>query len=177
MTYWDPLPTVALLDAGSLFLGTWPQRDWRNVPGPFYGAETDNCWTGRLHAPDLVLYDDGYGSEFVYRQPRDELETCDLLEAVLADPFGGYAMDGDQHWAPADVTAWWRDRQRIIEWTVKAAAVWRISERPEEREVVDGLTAYGASFDSGALLEHLRQYTFWLEHGRPARDGERLPEL
>ncbi|MFE3285713.1 hypothetical protein ACFXJJ_21730 [Streptomyces sp. NPDC059233] len=31
--------------------GRWEDRLWLNVPGPVYGAETDNCATGRLEAP------------------------------------------------------------------------------------------------------------------------------
>jgi hypothetical protein len=49
------------------FRGRWEERNWRNVPGPFYGAMTDNCWIGRLHAPRHVLYGDDadYEQEFL----------------------------------------------------------------------------------------------------------------
>lgn len=33
----------------------WEDRHWRNVPGPFYTGQTDNGWTGRVHAPRNVL--------------------------------------------------------------------------------------------------------------------------
>ncbi|GGR87036.1 hypothetical protein GCM10010169_34070 [Micromonospora fulviviridis] len=26
------------------FQGKWEEHSWRNVPGPFYGAMTDDCW-------------------------------------------------------------------------------------------------------------------------------------
>jgi hypothetical protein len=57
--YWNPVPHIdAALRlqqaadpqwSGGLVLGgTWEDRNWRNVPGPLYGAMTDNCWVGRL---------------------------------------------------------------------------------------------------------------------------------
>ncbi|MFE6872623.1 hypothetical protein ACFVFS_39535 [Kitasatospora sp. NPDC057692] len=42
--YWDPLPTARRLLAEDRCLdqfgGLWRERNWRNVPGPFYGADT-----------------------------------------------------------------------------------------------------------------------------------------
>ncbi|MGW1117850.1 hypothetical protein ACWD5B_12185 [Streptomyces tanashiensis] len=56
--------------AEQLFTGVWEQRNWRNVPGPFYAGETDSMAMGRLDAPGHIAYDDdlggGYGSEFIY---------------------------------------------------------------------------------------------------------------
>jgi hypothetical protein len=53
------------------FTGRWEERNWRNVPGPFYAGETDSLQIGRLAAPDHVCYDDdignGFGFEFIYR--------------------------------------------------------------------------------------------------------------
>ncbi|CAM5414237.1 hypothetical protein SAVIM338S_02210 [Streptomyces avidinii] len=73
MTYWDPMPTVRACATGEPLPGNarwvpaysppwgawpdaWARRDWRNAPGPFYGAGTDTCWTGREVAPARVLY-------------------------------------------------------------------------------------------------------------------------
>lgn len=64
--YFDPVPLLD--DARRAFLGRWSERKWLNVPGPFYGAETDNCGTGRVHAPGLVLYEADHFTEYVYRQ-------------------------------------------------------------------------------------------------------------
>lgn len=66
--YFDPVPL--LRDARESFRGHWADRKWLNVPGPFYGADTDNCGTGRIHAPGLVLYEGEHFTEYVYRQPR-----------------------------------------------------------------------------------------------------------
>jgi hypothetical protein len=53
--YFDPVPLLG--DARAEFQGRWTDRNWLNVPGPFYGAVTDNGCTGRIHAPALVLYE------------------------------------------------------------------------------------------------------------------------
>lgn len=50
--------------AEQLFTGVWEQRNWRNVPGPFYAGETDSTATGRLDAPDRIAYDDDLGGGF-----------------------------------------------------------------------------------------------------------------
>ncbi|MCX4683452.1 hypothetical protein OG401_03880 [Kitasatospora purpeofusca] len=83
MTYWDPIPAVRALvgtlhpmwqdgvvrhDWSGPAPDGWTNRDWRNVPGPFYTAGTDNCFTGRRCAPEHVAYEDEYCTEFVYRQ-------------------------------------------------------------------------------------------------------------
>ncbi len=59
------------------------------MPGPFYGAMTDNCWVGRLHAPRHVLYGDDidYEQEFLYRQPRN-LEPSSLPPRGIRGPAG-----------------------------------------------------------------------------------------
>ncbi|MEU9946466.1 ferredoxin [Streptomyces lavendulae] len=193
--YWDPLPTVRM-SAGELFasgdpsasdfrmpmpreylLGKWEERNWRNVPGPFYGALTDNCWTGRLVAPAHILYDDEqHGMEFVYRQPRNEADTYKVLYAAVNDPYAGYACDGDDHWTPESVRSWWADRRRLVEWIDRAATRWLASERPDEREIVEGLTAY-RQYVEGELETHLKGYIFWLDQRRNPLAGEDLPGL
>jgi hypothetical protein len=72
-------------------------RNRFNVPGPFYGAETDTCWTGPHEAPGNVLLDRD-GQEFVCRQPADATELRDVLSAALCECFCGYGADGDDHW-------------------------------------------------------------------------------
>ncbi|GHE67627.1 hypothetical protein GCM10017778_60830 [Streptomyces vinaceus] len=129
MTYWDPMPTLRACAEGEPLPGlaqwvpaynatwgarphAWSERNWRNVPGPFYGAATDTCWAGRGVAPDHVLYDDEYGQEFVYRRPRTPEETHRVMAAAWQDPMAGFECDGDAHWTPELVRDWWRDRGR-----------------------------------------------------------------
>ncbi|GAA1882036.1 ferredoxin [Asanoa iriomotensis] len=189
--YWDPLPTVA--DSADVFIanypdsrelgppeaylrGEWANRDWRNVPGPFYGAQTDSCWMGREIAPSNVVYEDEYGSEIVFRQPRDAAEVHLVLSAGWNDPFVAYACDGDQHWTLSLVREWWADRARLAGWIGAAERTWSVSERADEREAASGLREYARYLDDG-LEAYLRGYGFWLEHRRAPRTGESLPDL
>ncbi|MFD7557122.1 ferredoxin [Streptomyces sp. NPDC059835] len=187
MTYWDPIPTLTGLAPDPAFTtahgvtgpwaGRWEQRNWLGVPGPFYGADTDTCLTGRLHAPDLVLYDDRYGQEFVYRQPRGPQEVRDLHLAATEEAFLGYNHDGDLHWTPELVRDWWRERGRVREWAVGVGwGAWATSERAEYRDTAAGARAYAAHID-GPLSEYLRGYLFHLTEARPPRAGEALPPL
>jgi hypothetical protein len=109
LLYWDPLPHVAVVFAAqprdglwtgpdATFQGKWEERNWRNVPGPFYGAMTDNCWVGRLHAPRHVLYggDIDYEQEFLYRQPGNlqELDRVPPVVAELTTNSDSYCLSG-----------------------------------------------------------------------------------
>ncbi|MFG2840974.1 hypothetical protein ACGFYE_38990 [Streptomyces zaomyceticus] len=81
-------------------------------PGPFHGADTDNCGTGRIHAPGLVLCEAEHVTEYVYRQPRTTEELRQLVDAAETEAFCRYGCDGDTHWTPEAVREWWRDRGR-----------------------------------------------------------------
>ena len=74
----------------------WAEKHWLNVPGPFYTGQTDNCWTGRLHAPRHILYGGEHYNELIYRQPRTKAEIECVLVAAAQDPCRGYANDGDE---------------------------------------------------------------------------------
>ncbi|WP_051782165.1 MULTISPECIES: hypothetical protein [unclassified Streptomyces] len=192
MTYWDPIPTTRAMVGGPhpLWRGDvvrhdwsepapdgWAGRDWRNVPGPFYTANTDTCLTGRQCAPHHVTYEDEYCSEFVYRQPVRAGEVHELICAAECDPFGAYGGDGDSHWTPELVKAWWQERDRAREWAARVGyGDWATSQRDAWRDTAAGARAYLAHLDQG-LGPYLRNYTFWLTEGRPADPGERLPEL
>ncbi|GAA1400714.1 ferredoxin [Catellatospora coxensis] len=186
--YWNPLPMLATAEGApfgknplgtlkvlppmrEIFRGTWETRNWRNVPGPFYGADTDTCETGRMDAPDLVLYDDD-GGEFVYRQPTDPAEVYRLLLAATAETFCGYAADGDEHWTPAEVRQWWRDRDRVLEWIRHTRATWD----GDHQDMLKGLAEFEQHMEYD-LEDYLRRYSFWLDNRRPSRLGETLPDL
>ncbi|MEU9030693.1 ferredoxin [Streptomyces sp. NPDC048383] len=171
-TYFDPVPLLG--DARMSFRGEWADRKWMNVPGPFYGADTDNCGTGRIHAPELVLYEVRYFAEYVYRQPRTTEELWQRVGAAEDDPmmgygYGyGYGCDGDVHWTPTAVREWWRDRGRIREYL----AIQR--RRFEADDVKSGQRTPAAARDyaaylAGDLVPHLRAYLFWLEDGAHRR--------
>ncbi|MFF7214645.1 ferredoxin [Streptomyces sp. NPDC008238] len=195
--YWDPLPTarrlLALAEPGrEVFCGDWADRNWRNVPGPFYGAATDSMATGRLDAPRHIAYDDdlggGFGAEFVFRQPVNEAETEALVAAARLELYSGYGWDGDDHWTPQLVRAWWRDRGRVREWAVAIAADWGAAAHPgwghnaaetyrgHYQDAARGHRDFVAYLDDG-LEAYLRGYVLWLDHRRPRRCGETLPQL
>lgn len=192
MTYWDPIPTVRALVGEPLPIWSgalvehdwsrpaydgWDQRDWRNVPGPFYAANTDNCLTGRQCAPDHVMYEDEYCGEFVYRQPPTPSGLYELICAADCEPFGGYGGDGDLHWTPELVRDWWRDRGRVREWAMGVGwGPWVTSERELFRDTAAGARGYVTHIDHG-LGDYLRGYLFWLQERRPAAPGESLPRL
>ncbi|MEU6354958.1 ferredoxin [Streptomyces sp. NPDC047072] len=192
--HWDPLPTARrLLPRPDVFTGTWSERNWRNVPGPFYGATTDSMMLGRTDAPRHICYDDdlggGFGAEFVHRQPVTEAETADLVSAASMEPYGGYGWDGDEHWTPETVREWWRDRGRVREWALATAADWSADTHPDwgdnaaDRyrdhylDAARGHRDFAAYIDDGGLEGYLRGYVFWLDHRRAPRRWERLPKL
>jgi hypothetical protein len=159
------------------FAGRWEDRNRLNVPGPFYGAETDTCCCGPSAAPNNVLVDDN-DQEFVWRQPRASDELRGVLDAAWQDPFTGYAWDGDEHWTVETVREWWRDRAEVTTW---------IDDRLRDESFLTGQgddrQAVAASLDEfrahirGPLAANLREYLFWLVERRPARGHEVLPPL
>ncbi|MEU6237000.1 hypothetical protein [Kitasatospora sp. NPDC047058] len=184
--YWDPLPTARRLLAEQPHLdqfgGLWADRNWRNVPGPFYGADTDSMQMGRHDAPFHIAYDDDHGPldgrEFVYRQPTGPGQTHDLLSGCFFG-HGGFAMDGDDHWTVPAVREWWQERGRLREWAVGVSDRWsraRGEYREHYRDAAQGLRDYIAHLDHG-LEEYLRGYLFQLAERRPPRADESLPVL
>ncbi|MGW6972062.1 ferredoxin [Streptomyces sp. NPDC054952] len=191
--YWDPLPAartaadtpvpeavpnlVLALPHPEVYLtGRWAERNWRNVPGPFYGAATDTCWSGRMAAPDHVLYDDETGHEFVYRQPRNAVEVDRLLFAAWTDPLSGYGWDGDQHWTAGSVRTWWHERARLREWATDLKTAWSPHSDADCQEAATGLAVLLAYLD-GELETDLRLYLYWLEERRSPGPAEALPKL
>jgi hypothetical protein len=184
--YWNPLEavgsvvvrprtTVATEQPHSYLRGTWDDRNWRNVPGPFYAAETDTCLCGVPAAPANVLYDDS-GQEFVWRQPHDTGELQAVLEAASHDPFDGYAMDGDDHWTPGVVRQWWAERHKLDSWIdaqLQNPAQWW---EGQHRLVVNGLRRFHVYLGS-QLSDDLRVYMYWLEERHAPPEGARLPTL
>jgi hypothetical protein len=187
--YWDPVPHIdaALsslpavecpLTATEVFGGVWAERNWRNVPGPFYGAMTDNCWVGRHCAPGHILYGDdvGYEQEFLYRQPRTADELRNVLDGMRQDPWAGWARDGDSRWTADLVREWWQNRSLVREWIAETHNVWVGSDRDDEREAATGLMDYLAYLDNG-LAADLRAYIHFLDHGCAPTANDPLPTL
>ena len=66
---WQSIPVAVDLQGVEIFSGRFEERNCFNIPGPFYGAQTDTCETGPDEAPDNILLD-GNGQEFVFRQKQ-----------------------------------------------------------------------------------------------------------
>jgi hypothetical protein len=172
---WDPVSVLSDADRG-YFFDRWDDLGALNVPGPFYTGMTDNCWTGRLHAPRNVIYGGEHFTEYIFRQPRDPDEVAGLVVAAQEDPFAGYASNGDDHWTPEAVRNWWHSRQRVIDSVSASLEVLDAEDRDASRDAAQGLREFLSHLESG-LEPELRAYIFRLEAGRYPALGEHLPEL
>ncbi len=156
--------------------GEWAERDWRNVPGPFYCAGTDNCLTGRTIAPEHVIYEDDHYPEVVYCQPRNPHEVRLVLSAAYDDPYSGYSCDGDEHWTLHLVREWWSQRHRLLAWIDTACRNAFSGTDPTDLDAAAGLCDY-AKYVTGGLETDLREYGFWLERRRAPEPHEALPAI
>jgi hypothetical protein len=172
VAYWDSGSALAelaneprridsgqVLDMGtpeSYLRGRWEERNWLNVPGPFYGADTDTCCCGPPAAPHNVLIDQ-WGQEFIWRQPQTG-ELRAVLDAACQDAFSGYAADGDEHWTPDLVTEWWDQRERVIDWLASEDAP---ELRASDGDIARALNKF-RSYLHGELHDDLHRYADWL---------------
>ncbi|MFJ5985618.1 hypothetical protein [Lentzea sp. NPDC092896] len=154
----------------------WAEKHWLNVPGPIYTGITDNCWTGRLHAPRHILYGGEYYNEFIYRQPVTEAEVESVVVAAQQDPYDGFAFDGDERWTPEAVWAWWSGRAEVEDHLTALLAEWTASTEPQRHEAAEGARDF-LGYLASDLETDLRAYLFRLEHGRYPDPGDQLPEL
>lgn len=148
----------------------WEKRNWRGIPGICYTGETDTCLTGRIEAPDNVLYDEG-GSEFIFRQPRNEAELKAVIRAGMVDPFDEYGFDGHRRWNLASIRDWWRQRQRIFNWIAGNGLNPHLYA-----EQSDAMLDFQLYMVSGAE-RFLQSFAFFLDNGRHANGADRLPDL
>jgi hypothetical protein len=172
---WDPVSVLTTADRKH-FADSWADLSPLNVPGPFYTGITDNCWTGRLHAPHNVVYAGEYFAEHVFRQPRDADEVAALVEAAEADPLIGYGCDGDDRWTSEAVRRWWRDRQSVLDTVTTTLEILDAEARSDFAEAAGGLREFLGYLEAG-LETDLRAYLFRLAAGRYPGSGEQLPEL
>jgi hypothetical protein len=162
------------------FRGAFTDKHPLNIPGPFYGAATDTCCGGPEYAPRSVLFDHE-GMEFVWRQPRDDSEVHELMQAAYDDPFSGFGRDGDRHWTPALVREWWcgQDDKRPLMQATQATL-----SAPPETGTARGNARFSVWladwFDylkGPAIAIDLRCYIYRLEVGRYPGPADKLPAL
>lgn len=147
--------------------GKFSERNPLNIPGPFYGADTDSCETGPISAPDNILLDPN-GQEFVFRQPDSYWELLELLEAARCECFSGYAADGNDHWTLSLLREWWQQSLEMV------------AAYEKEQENVDYLlkavTRYKHYLETDAE-KYLQRYAFFLEQGQSPQKTDILPEI
>ena len=151
------------------FHSSFAARNPFNLPGPFYGAETDTCLTGPNEAPKNVLIDRN-GQEFVFKQPANRDELRQVIGAALCECFLGYGTDGDDNWNLTLIREWWRTRNELLEF--KNELVFLVQEHglktdPNEWE----------KFLTTEAEDYLRVYAFFVEEGRIPSDSDVLPEI
>ena len=95
------------------FPSPFVERNWLNVPGSVFGAETDTCTTGPHEAPQNVLLDCN-GQEFLFRQPSTPSQLRDVISAAICECFEGYGATGDLHWRLGLIREWWSTRADML---------------------------------------------------------------
>jgi len=154
---------------------SWSSKNWMNTPGPIYGADTDNCWTGPALAPNNVQLDRD-GREVIFRQPVNVYELRQVLQASAADPIDGYGANGDLHWTYEAIKEWWAHRYEL-----EAEVDSLYSEEQDRGEKLDynryvGLSRWKDYIVNGMHI-YLRVYSFFLEVNRAPNEGDTLPDL
>ncbi len=146
-----------------IFCGKFEERNAFNIPGPFYGAQTDTCETGPLEAPENVMLDRD-GQEFVFRQPTTAHELRGIIGAARCDPFLGYGADGDEHWNIRLMREWWSDMEGRIVQVGKLAVT---------NKTIEPLV----SFWTSQAESYLRRYAFFVDNRLLPTPTDRLPDL
>ncbi|MFF9050445.1 hypothetical protein ACF09Z_04695 [Streptomyces erythrochromogenes] len=94
--------------------------------------------------------------------------------------FGRAAAPRHVAWTAGSVRDWWRDRERVREWALTAAAEREAEEderyRAHHRDAAQGHRDFVAPIDDG-LEAYLRGYLFRLDQRREPRPDEPLPRL
>ena len=151
------------LPRGLFFSGMFEERNPLNIPGPFYGAQTDTCETGPHEAPLNVMLDNN-GQEFIFRQPTTADEIRQVIGAAICDPFQGYGADGDDNWTLQLIRVWWQGmEERLV----------HVGKLAETNKTTDPLVAFWTS----NALEYLRQYAFFVDNRRLPKLTDVLPQL
>ena len=154
--------------------GRWADRGWMNTPGPYYTAEPDFAELGPSIAPANIACDDFF-CDVVYRQPSSDAELTSVIEAGEADPFGGYASDGCEHWTLDGVRAWWTRRAELLEHIDRLflPVFWGATVPSFAREVA----TRWRNFVEFEAEDYLRRFCYLLEERSWPDRSTVLPEL
>ena len=160
---WQSIPVTIHFQGVKIFSGRFEERNCFNIPGPFYGAQTDTCETGPDEAPDNILLD-GNGPEVVFRQPTTIDELQRIIGAACADPFSGYGADGNEHWNLRLIREWWQDKESRL------AQIGNLSATNQS-------TDQWLSYSMSQSESYLRCYAFFIENRRLPKPADHLPDL
>lgn len=177
MGIWNPgwqADIDPILQQPGAFAGEWKDRNWRNLPGPFYGAETDTCGTGPVVAPKNVFLDPE-GHEFITIQPRNLDELASVTAAATHDPFAGYGADGNERWTAELVREWWEQRSRLVEELTEALE--RHAATDQHDDSFCRAVASFVAFLQGEAQMYTQRYLFWIDNRRRPGAGDLLPRL
>ncbi len=169
------LAMVNMSQGNAPFLGSWNNRNRMNTPGTLYCAIGDNCGSGPLIAPNNIATDeDGY--DIVFRQPVNNYELGQVLEAADTEPFQSYGMDGDVHWSYTSIREWWRSREEI-EAVVQKLYMKQVNLKEGKNYHEFSMLSRWLSYYKEGLHEYLQVYSFYVEEGRIPTNGDQLPVL
>jgi len=153
------------LDSTASYQIEFSKRNPVSFPGPFYTLEIENSKTGQTEAPNNILCD-GEGHECVFMQPRSTKELSNVLSAALHDPFGSYAINGNEHWNLVHIRSWWKNRNKLID-TLRSIDFER-NNNGQNLRYIDYL--------NGDAKLDLQRYAYFLDKGcYPTEDITDLP--
>lgn len=160
----------------SVFQGRWIDRLWPNTPGPFYGANTDSCGTGPIHAPyNSGLDSDGF--EYIFKQPSNVEELRDVVEAAKVNVLSGYGCDGDSQWTLSLIQEWWERRQELLQLCLSSKYLSKDNATSHD----DGIGVYRRNaryrlqWVRSELADYLGAYSFLIEEGRLPDESDPMP--
>lgn len=168
-------PFIESVD-NSVFQAKWNDKRWPNTPGPFYGADTDSCATGPIHAP----YNSGLdqeGFEYIFKQPSNVEELRDLLTAAKVNVLSGYGCDGDSHWTLSLIQEWWARRKELLQLCLgsKYASMEPAAATDNATRVYRRNARYRLQYVRTELADYLGAYSFFIEEGRLPAESDPMP--
>ena len=127
----------------------WEERVQHGVPGVVWTVGSDTCMTGRPNAPENIAYAE-YGSEFVFRQPRNEEELVCIMSAESEEVFACYRFDGLDRWTPSLLASWHNNTVHVITGWLRD-----LCRREDGTEIGVGAEPYLAFLSSDEFKEYL----------------------
>jgi len=158
------------------FQGKWEEKHWMNTPGPIYGADTVSCGAGPPAAPNNVGVDELW-HEVIYRQPVNDYELRQVVNAAWAEVVDGYGADGDLHWSYKTIKEWWVGPRRKVEQELQRLYEAQLALRDQKNYEFFSILSRWMGYLKTDMHQYLQVYAFFLDNGRVLAESDRLPEL